>query len=341
MSGLIVSKLHFAEACLLRAALLIVGFAATTLWTASLGAQTTTREQGASAQTPIMAQWEIAAGGKMAFDVASVKQDKLDARPVSNVKLNNARQAYPPNGGTFSARNYPLIEYIAFAYKLTDQQAFILLPSLPGWVMTDRFDIEAKSDNPSPTKDQMRLMLQSLIEDRFQLIRHRETRQLPVLALVPAKPGKTGPQLRLHAADSPCPATEAVSPSAAPIETILRTFPPNCNHSRDIRIPGGWRLAGRNVNMQDVADALNGEGEGRGDRIFTDETGLKGTFDFVVDFSEDSEQMAGDNGSKAGAEISLPPLQSAVADQLGLKFVKKTAPTDCFIVSHVERPSAN
>lgn len=294
------------------------------------------------AQTTTADRWETAAGGKMAFDVASVKPDKLSAKPVSNVKLNNAREAYPPNGGLFSARNYDLLAYMAFAYKLSDQQEYLLLPSLPDWVTTDRFDIEARSENHSPTKDQMRLMLQALLEDRFKLVLHMETRQLPVLGLVPAKPGKIGPQLKQHSADSPCPATDSVSSVAsAPVETILRTWPPNCRHTRETRIPGGYRLAGRDVSMEQLADGLNGEGEGRGKSIIVDQTGLSGTFDFVMDFAEESEHSADEDVTKTRQDSPLPTFLGAITDQLGLKLVKKTAPIECFVIAHVEHPSAN
>ena len=337
MGEFLVPKLRLTK--VFRAVVLIVGVTAFPSWSATLRAQTTTAD---NAQTPTAPRWETEAGGRMAFDVASVRQSKSGAKPVSNVKLNNARTAYSPNGGVFSARNYDLLSYIAFAYKLSDQQAYLLFPSLPAWVTTDRFDIEAKSENHSPTKDQMRLMLQALLEDRFQLVRRRETRQLPVLALVPAKPGKTGPQLRPHSASSPCPATDSVSSVlSAPVKTILRTWPPNCHHTRDIRIPGGWRLAGRDISMAELADALNGEGEGRGNRIFVDQTGLKGTFDFVMDFAEESEHSADEDVTKTHTEAPLPTFLGAVTDQLGLKLVKNTAPVDCFVVVHVEHPSAN
>ncbi|HEY1744560.1 MAG TPA: TIGR03435 family protein [Granulicella sp.] len=331
MSESLAPKLRLLKTHLLSTVVLLVGLTYST----TLKAQTTTSTSTAD-------RWETAAGGKMAFDVASVKQDKLSARPVSNVKLNNARTAYPPNGGVFSARNYTLLDYMAFAYKLSEQQEYILLPGLPDWVYNDRFDIEGKSENHSPTKDQMRLMLQALLEDRFKLALHMETRQLPVLGLVPAKPGKTGPQLKQHSADSPCPATDSASSVAsAPVETILRTWPPNCRHTRDIRIPGGSRLAGRDVSMGELADALNGEGEGRGSRIIVDQTGLKGTFDFVMDFAEESEHSADEDVTKTRQEVPLPTFLGAITDQLGLKLVKKTAPIDCFVIAHVEHPSAN
>jgi len=327
MSEPLAPKLRLLKPHLLSTVVLLVGLTYST----TLDAQTTTADR-----------WETAAGGKMAFDVASVKPDKLSAKPVSNVKLNNARNAYLPNGGVFSARNYTLLDYIAFAYKLSEQQEYLLLPGLPDWVYNDRFDIEGKSENHSPTKDQMRLMLQALLEDRFKLVRHMEPRQLPVLGLVPAKPGKIGPQLKQHSADSPCPATDSVSSVAsAPVETILRTWPPNCRHTRETRIPGGYRLAGRDVSMEQLADGLNGEGEGRGKSIIVDQTGLSGTFDFVMDFAEESEHSADEDVAKTRQDSPLPTFLGAITDQLGLKLVKKTAPIECFVIAHVEHPSAN
>jgi uncharacterized protein (TIGR03435 family) len=337
MSELLVSKLSLVKMHLLSAVVLI-GLTAVTSWSATLEAQTTAGEQVAPEQTSTADRWEAEAGGKMAFDVASVRQDKSDAKPVSNVNLNNARNAYPPNGGIFSARHWNLAEYMVFAYKLSNQQANIL----PAWTLNNLYDIEAKSDNHSPTKDQMRLMLQALLEDRFQLVGHMETRQLPVFGLVLAKPGKTGPQLKQHSADSPCPATEQVSSAqSAPVETILRSWPPNCGHIRGIRVPGGYRLAARNVSMGELADGLTNNGEGRLNRVIVDQTGLTGTFDYVMDFAKESEHSGDEDVIKTLSEVSLPTFQGAITEQLGLKLVKKIAPADCFVVTHVEHPSPN
>jgi uncharacterized protein (TIGR03435 family) len=339
MSESLVPKPRLVKVHLLSTVVLIVGLTAVTSWSATLEAQATTGEQVAPEQTSTADRWETAAGGKMAFDVASVRQDKSGRKPFSNVKLNNSREAYPPNGGVFTASNWNLVEYIVFAYKLSIQQANILIPSLPRWAVMDLFDIEAKSENHSPTKDQMRLMLQALLEDRFKLVGHMETRQLPVLGLVLAKPGKTGPQLKQHSADSPCPATHSVSSVAsAPVEAILRTWPTNCGHTNGIGNSRSTRLAGRNISMGQLADALTNNGEGIGSRVIVDQTGLKGTFDFVMDFARESEHSADEDVTETGP---LPTFLGAVTDQLGLKLLKKTAPMDCFVVVHVEHPSAN
>src|SRR5438045_3450155 len=75
------------------------------------------------------------------FEVASVKPNKSDAPPSSNFPLNSG-DFYTPNGGLFSASNFPLITYIFFAYKLQGNQGQSVVAQLPGWVMTDRFDIQ-------------------------------------------------------------------------------------------------------------------------------------------------------------------------------------------------------
>jgi uncharacterized protein (TIGR03435 family) len=110
----------------------------------------------------------------------------------------------------FSA-DFPLSIYIQFAYKLwlTNDQVHAMVANLPKWVATDSFVIQAKAPD-DPTEDQMRLMVQSLLADRFKLAVHFETQLTSVLALVLAKPGKTGPKLLSHAEGPPCGASVPV-----------------------------------------------------------------------------------------------------------------------------------
>ena len=100
----------------------------------------------------------------------------------------------------------PLLRYIVFAYRLNGTAgtgAAVRLFSraldlhVPDWVRNGRYDIEARAPGAA-TKDQMRLMMQSLLAERFKLTVHWETREAPVFALVEAKPGKLGPQLEPH-----------------------------------------------------------------------------------------------------------------------------------------------
>ncbi len=117
------------------AVMLLVGMAATLLRARSAAGQVPT---GKSATMP---QWQIAAGGKRAFDVASVKQNKSGTRPSSNFPL-NAGASYPPSGGLFSGVYQPLYVFIIFPYNPTNYQNLYLLSQLPKWVTADRFDIE-------------------------------------------------------------------------------------------------------------------------------------------------------------------------------------------------------
>ena len=90
--------------------------------------------RGQSAQSAVP-QWQIDAGGKMAFDVASVKPNKSSDRPHSNFPiLPGTGNAYSPNGGRFSATKYPAMAYIAFAYNIPGDQTLRLMKQVPAWV---------------------------------------------------------------------------------------------------------------------------------------------------------------------------------------------------------------
>jgi hypothetical protein len=155
------------------------------------------------AQSPSIPQWQRAVGTKMSFEVASIRQRKSGAELSNNGEMDFS-DAFPPTGGLLTTTS-SLVGYIIFAYKIVDaSQIPSLVNQLPNWAQTDEFDIQARAENHNPTKDQMRLMMQSLLADRFKLAIHIETRQLPVYALVLDKPGKPGPQLQPHPDDVPC-----------------------------------------------------------------------------------------------------------------------------------------
>jgi uncharacterized protein (TIGR03435 family) len=84
-----------------------------------------------------------------------------------------------------------------------------MLAGAPAWVTTERITIEAKAPAKT-TKDQFRVMMQSLLAERFKLAVHYETREAPVFALTLVTPGKFGPRLQPHADNPRC------DPAAAP-----------------------------------------------------------------------------------------------------------------------------
>ena len=150
------------------------------------------------------------------FEVTSVRLNKTDSTAYSNFPLGPG-DVYVSNGGRFLATGLPLITYVAFAYKIIGNQAQYLLPQFPEWAKTDRYDIEARAEG-NPGKDQMRVMMRGLLAERFRLKVHTENREVPVLAFMLDKPGKTGPQLWLHTESDNCP-TEVAPTVKSPITT--------------------------------------------------------------------------------------------------------------------------
>jgi uncharacterized protein (TIGR03435 family) len=268
-----------------------------------------------------------------AFDVASVKPNQSSDRPTSNFPLGPG-DAYTPNGGYFAATNFPLITYIAFAYKLMGEQGQALADKAPGWVTADRFDITARVEG-NPGKNQMRLLMRSLLADRFKLAMHEETRQVSVAALVVIKEGKLGPQIQAHPTDSPCPNDAA--PSG--ISSDAR-FPLLCGGLLQMQptVPGRVRLGGRNVTIDFIAKSLSG-GTGLG-RPLVDRTGLSGTFDFNLEWTP---EIRGPVKPSVEAQLdqSGPTFEQALREQLGLKLVSQKGSVSIFVLDHVEHPSEN
>jgi uncharacterized protein (TIGR03435 family) len=276
--------------------------------------------------------WEKAAGSKQTFEVVSIKQNKSGLQPghmpTSNIPLGDG-DGYSPTGGLFSTNNFPLISYMGFAYKLTPSQIGLL--ELPKWAAAERFDIEARA-NGNPTKDQYRLMMQSLLADRFKLAVHFETRQTPVLELVLVKPGKTGPQLRPHLDDPPCAAASASSSA-----TVAGGFPTPCGEFIPLQASTSGRqsMGARNLTWGQFANLLGLMG--RLDRPVLDKTGLAGNFDFVLEWTPQPNRPAPD----FQPDESGPTFLEAVQDQLGLKLESQTRLMEILVLDHVEEPSSN
>ena len=279
-------------------------------------------------------------GDKVGFDVASVRESKPNVGPNMNFPL-GAGDTYGPSGGLLLTTNLPLIVYIIFAYKIADAyEMHALQQQLPQWAISTGFDIRARAENPNPTKDQMRKMMQALLADRFKLITHYETQQVPVFGLVPQKPGKIGPKLRRHpTGDTSCSTTPPgmVSGPAATIGGGL--FPVICGDILGMRpsVPGRLNVGARNVTMGQIASSLNGMGILG--RPVVDQTGLSGTFDFSLEFTP--EMPNGVRPGETQSDSSEPTFLTALTDQLGLKLQSQKGPVHLIIVDHVEHPSEN
>jgi uncharacterized protein (TIGR03435 family) len=291
---------------------------------------TISRLQITSAAQTSVPQWVIAAGGKMAFEVASIRPTDSFSPPSFPMSPDNA---YRPNGGLLTA-TFPLITYITFAYRLslTSDQRQALLSALPKWVGTDRYAIQARAAG-TPTKDQMRLMMQSLLAERFKLAVHFEKQQVPVFALILIRPGKLGPQLRPHANGPPC--DDSPKPPVASIRTPV--FP--CEAFSAEMTPDKTVLGGsRNNTMELIAASL--PSMHNFDRPVIDQTGLAGTFDFTIEWTPEAGDPFAPQGATA-ADFQGTTFLEALKDQLGLKLESARAAIDVLVVDHVERPTEN
>ena len=272
------------------------------------------------------------------FEIASVKLNKSADPAFSNFPMGPG-DVYSANGGHFTARGVALVSYLFFAYKITGDQSEAVLSQLPDWTKTDRFDIEAKTDGDprKDTKDQMRLMVQSLLAERFGLVARFETKQVPVFALTLAKAGKTGLQLRAHPADAPC-STAIPKAGEGFTATVAGGFPELCGGFLPLSpsMPGRVRLGARNVTLdfigkQLISNFLN--------RPVIDRTGLSGTFDISVEWTPEP------NGPGAGGNFQPDPtgptFLEALNEQLGLKAESTKAPAQVLTIDHVDHPTEN
>ena len=279
-------------------------------------------------------QWQIDAGGKMAFDVASVKVN--NSGPGATVHWNmplNARAAFTPTGGLFSVSNFSLMQYLVFAYRLSYAQIDAVKKQLPAWAMNAQYDIEGRAAG-NPTKDQYRLMVQSLFADRFKLAAHYETKQTPVLALVLVKPETLGPQIREYPAGQRVDCSASYSAPVKPWPSLVGVAPDMCDVMEGLR-PGPGRVRDGSVMVPavEMADMFNNLADA--DRPIVDETGL-GVVDFVIEFVPNMPP-----NSQAQMDPNGPTFLEALKDQLGMKLEPRVAPVQWLIVDHIEQPTPN
>jgi uncharacterized protein (TIGR03435 family) len=272
------------------------------------------------------------------FEIASVKPNTSNDQPFSNFPMGPG-DVYSSNGGRFTARGFPLVSYLFFAFRITGDQSASVQSQLPGWVMTERFDIEAKTDGDpaKDTKDQMRLMMQSLLAERFKMNARYETKEGPVFAITLAKPGKPGPQLRLHPEGVECSTAVSSETDLAGVATVDGGYPKTCGGFTGL-VPsqrGRLRMGARNVTMDFIGKHLLSNFL---NRPIIDRTGMSGTFDIVMEFVP--EQNGPPNPDSQPLDIG-PTFLQALNEQVGLKAESTKGPVDVLVISHIERPSGN
>ena len=230
-----------------------------------------------------------------AFELASIKPSD----PTSTMAIRRS-------GHRIATVNTSLLFLITWAYDVRSDRIL----DQPKWLDSVHYDILASSpEDQGPTKprlpgqpSELQQMTQALLAERFKLAVHRETRELPIYALVAAKGGP-----KFHLAEAP--ASMGENPFA---------------------MPGRGHLTGTQVSAEMLANVLSGVLN----RTVQDQTGLKGVFDFKLQWEPD---LASGGPERAAADLRAgSSLFSAIQEQLGLKLEGRKGTVDVLVIDHME-----
>jgi uncharacterized protein (TIGR03435 family) len=258
-----------------------------------------TKRNGIFRYQPVAALAVVLCGGMAAqsFEAAAIHPHegalRLTGRSVS--------------GSSVTVHASTLLNLITDAYNIKEYQ----VAGATGWMTLDRFDIAARAPGDvAPPTDQIRLMLQTLLAERFQLKLRRETREMSIYAVVADKGGhklkgnsSTGPTMFMGRQGENSQMKFTGTPLDAFAEMITR-------------LPGV-------------------------DRPAFDKTGLTGRYDFELTLAPFTLRVPPDPAAPAVTGPSGESLFTAIEEQLGLKLESQKAPVEVLVIERVERPSEN
>ncbi len=261
---------------------------------------------------------------KSAFEVASVKE----SAPLS---AENFSVGVHIDGAMVRTTYLSLLNYINMAYDVKDFQIVG-----PDWLASAHFDIVGKRPEGVEGEKALRGMVASLLEDRFKMVMHRETRELPTYALVV---GKSGLKMKELPPDEAGPDTGKV----------------------DVNVNGGGRggtvvdlgggssityglnkLEAKKVTIPSILDSL----AKFMDRPVVDMTGLTGRYNFTLEYSvEELKNLVRSSGGDASHIPDIGGDQTSIftsVESLGLKLEARKAPTEVIVIDSIQKtPTAN
>jgi uncharacterized protein (TIGR03435 family) len=223
---------------------------------------------------------------KLSFDSATIKRSNASQEGFLD---------FSPGGDRLTATSITLGGLLMVAYNVTVRQV-----SGPISFLTEKYDVEAKVEHKA-TRGDMSRMLQALVEERFKLSLHRETKDVSFRALVV---GRGGP--KLHRSEG------------AALSSPFRLGSKESGH-----------VIGQHESMPDFVLSLSTIRDGS-DLVVTDKTGLEGNFDFDLRFTPQYQKSS-----------SGPSIFTALREQLGLELELQTGPIEFLVVDHVERHADN
>jgi uncharacterized protein (TIGR03435 family) len=251
----------------------------------------------------------MAADADPSFEVATIKPNNSGATQLQGLVI---------RGRNFATRASSVQDLLSFAYNVQSKQ----IVNGPAWVGSDRFDIDAVPDAEGvPNSQQIRIMIQKLLADRFKLTFHHEQREMEAYVL---EVGKSGPKMTVNESKGQLPGLGFGAGQ------------------------GGITLRAGNATMADLTGFLQVLVL---DRPVVDRTGLTARYDLKCTFTPDDSQFNGHpprvpaapgaDGTAPAEAASAPSLYEAFQEQLGLKLTAEKTQVDVIVIDHVEKPSPN
>jgi len=244
------------------------------------------------------------------FEVASIRINRTGG-PIMSFQ--------PFRGGRFDARNCSLDLLIRYAFDLMQFQ----IAGAPDWVKSERYDIAAKAEG-DPEIREVPGMVQHLLQDRFRLEYHWDTKESPIYNLVLSKAGRLK---EAATGDCPPPLTQPASRLGAPADDTP------CGSWRNT--PGYIRA--HKLTAGDLASALTfflG-------RPVLDQTGLTRKYDIDLQWTPGEIQLLAQPEAGPLSQVDTISIFTAIQDKLGLKLETSRGPVRNLVVDRVERPSEN
>jgi len=311
------------------------------------------------------------AEAKLEFEVASIKPSAQPGRGVIRLDPKGGPGSGDPGRVTYTFTT--ILNLMVDAYSVKRYQ----VSGGPKWLDSEQFDIVAKVPEGA-TKEQVKVMLQNFLQERFKLTLHRETKELPMYALVV---GAKGPNLKDSTVTDTPPALdsqhkeggrgEAGAQAAAPPPPLppgtrkdgmkigpdgCPEMPPMAAGNFMMMTPNGACMISNGQTMDGLATQLSN----RFDRPVIDQTGLKGTYDLrlrydpasmpggrggsvMIKDGPGSGPAGGDTANRIAPDGDPPPsIFNALQTQLGLKLEAKKGPVALLVIDHVEKtPTEN
>ena len=299
-------------------------------------AQNTTANVQAAAQ-PNDSAAQASDGPLPSFEVASIKKHATDNDGGRGMRV----MIGGPDVSQFRASNVTAKMLIATAYSVKEFQ----ISGGPSWINSERWDLNAKVEDSlaaqlqklprQQQQAQQALMLRSLLAARFKMQITRSTKEGSLLALVIAK---GGPKLKEVAPPDP-----HAAPMPPPVAPERGGAPPTPPPGGSMMMMNGTGVATLSSNAVPIGNLVNMLSMQVGQQVI-DQTGLKGTYQFTLQFAP--QMGLGGMPPPPGAETSAadssqPSIFTALQEQLGLKLESTKGQIDTITIDHIEEPSEN